>query len=314
MAKCCTVKRDTDPNLREIELVKPWKGEKVPDSMVLLEGGEFLMGTEDKDGHISDGEGPVRKTYVDSFYLDAYAVSNARYLEFIKDTGYRTDAEKYGWSFVFLPFLPEIGRKDVKQVVRETPWWGAVEGASWLHPEGPCSSIEDRMDHPVVHVSWQDAMAFCQWSGMRLPTEAEWEFAARGGTVQKKFPWGDDLNPDGEHRCNIWQGNFPHENEAEDEFLGTAPVHTFEPNGYGLYNMTGNTWEWCSDWFSPFYPREKVYRNPQGPAQGDTKIIRGGSFLCHESYCNRYRVSARTSNTIDSSTTHMGFRCAKDSR
>ncbi|MCC5800784.1 formylglycine-generating enzyme family protein [Rossellomorea vietnamensis] len=267
--------------------------------MILLTGGEFLMGTEDDERHVLDGEGPVRLTSVDPFYLDSYAVSNARFSDFIRESGYVTDAEMYGWSFAFLPFLSQEAEEAVKGVVTETPWWAAVEGSNWLHPEGPGSSIQCRMDHPVVHLSWRDAMSFCQWSGTRLPTEAEWEFAARGGLIQKKYPWGNELQPNGEHQCNIWQGTFPHENTGEDGYKSTAPVHTFKPNGYGLYHIVGNTWEWCSDWY-----------DPQGPPQRERKSLRGGSFLCHESYCNRYRVSARTSNTIDSSACHMGFRCA----
>jgi formylglycine-generating enzyme required for sulfatase activity len=169
--------------------------------------------------------------------------------------------------------------------------------------------LDGREEHPVVQVSWNDATAFARWSGRRLPTEAEWEFAARGGLVQKLYPWGDKLRPRGEHRGNIWRGDFPWNDTAEDGYAGTCPVDAFPPNGYGLYSMTGNTWEWCADWFSPESQRVSDADNPTGPATGQTRIVKGGSFLCHESYCNRYRVAARTSNTPDSSTSHMSFRC-----
>jgi formylglycine-generating enzyme required for sulfatase activity len=191
-------------------------------------------------------------------------------------------------------------------------WWRKVDGADWLHPEGPDTNIAGREKYPVTHVSWNDARAFAEWAGKRLPTEAEWEFAARGGLEQKRFAWGDELTPGGTHMCNIWQGDFPTQNTAEDGYAGTAPIDAFAPNGFGFYTITGNTWEWCSDWFSPDYHLLATRSNPVGPSGGQTKSMRGGSYLCHGSYCNRYRVAARTSNTPDSSTTNIGFRCARD--
>ncbi len=278
--------------------------------MVHIHGGSFWMGTDRDEGFSADGEGPAHKVRVRPFLLDQTAVSNEDFAAFVAETGYRTDAETLGWSFVFHLLLPDDFPPT--QAIACAPWWRKVERASWRHPEGPHSSVDDRMDHPVVHVSWNDAAAYARWAGKRLPTEAEWELAARGGLPQCTYPWGDELTPDGEHRCNIWQGEFPVTNTRDDGFLATAPVTSFPPNGFGLYNMAGNVWEWCADWFSPTYYRDCPRDDPQGPAQGTARVIRGGSYLCHASYCNRYRVAARTSNTPDSSTGHMGFRCARD--
>jgi len=254
------------------------------------------MGTDDDCGYPDDGEGPVREVELDSFWIGATAVSNEQFAEFVRQTGFVTDAERFGWSFVFAGLLPDDF--EPTRGAAHAPWWRQIFGADWRHPEGPHSNIDSRADHPVVHVSWSDAQAYCRWAGLRLPSEAEWEYAARGGLVQKRYPWGDELMPGGEHRCNIWQGEFPAKNTAEDGFLGTAPVDAFPPNGYGLYNVAGNVWEWCADSF--------------GAGAEGRKAIRGGSYLCHESYCFRYRVAARSSNTPDGSTGNMGFRCARD--
>ncbi|TVT22992.1 formylglycine-generating enzyme family protein [Amycolatopsis acidiphila] len=254
------------------------------------------MGTEDEDGFSEDREGPVREVCVDAFAIDAHAVTNARFAEFVDATGYRTEAEKFGWTYVFARFVPGELRKTSPRP-QQTPWWCGVSGAYWRAPEGPGSSVEQRWDHPAVHVSWHDAVAYCRWAGRRLPTEVEWEYAARGGLDQARYPWGDELIPGGEHRCNIWQGKFPVRNTEEDGYAGTAPVDAFEPNGFGLYNVSGNVWEWCADWFDP---------------ARSGRSMRGGSYLCHDSYCNRYRVAARTANTPDSSSGNLGFRTAAD--
>jgi len=258
------------------------------------------MGTDDPDGFPADREGPVREVHVERFGIDPVAVTNEQFAAFVRATGHATAAERFGWSFVFAGLLPDDFPPT--RAAAQAPWWRQVEGADWSHPEGPQSSLEGREDHPVVHVSWTDARSYCGWAGVRLPTEAEWEYAARGGLEQRRFPWGDELTPDGEHRCNIWQGTFPTHNTQADGWPGTAPAASFEPNGFGLHCTSGNVWEWCADWFHPDAPR--------GP--GRAKAIRGGSYLCHESYCNRYRVAARSSNTADSSTGNMGFRVAAD--
>ena len=281
-----------------------------PAGMVLLPGGEFLMGTADPEGFAADGEGPVRAVRLDSFRIDAHAVSNERFAEFVSATGHVTDAERIGWSYVFAGFLPAALRRTSPRPAR-TPWWCGVSGASWARPEGPGSGTAGREDHPAVHVSWNDAAAYARWAGKRLPTEAEWEYAARGGLEQRRYPWGDELDPDGEYRCNIWRGSFPARNTAADGYRGTAPVDAFEPNGFGLYNVSGNVWEWCADWWAARHAG-RPGANPTGPASGTAKVIRGGSYLCHSSYCNRYRVAARTANDLDASGGNTGFRCAAD--
>lgn len=310
-SSCCGASRST------IQVEKLENGQAVSiqteevslENMVYIAGGSFKMGTNDNEGFKSDGEGPVREVAVKPFYIDKYAVTNAQFAKFVEATNYRTEAEVYGWSFVFFSFLSQKTAASVQQTVAGTPWWAVVEGAYWKTPEGPDSSIRDRLDHPVVHISWNDALAYCEWSGKHLPTEAEWEYAARGGLEQKLYPWGDELTPNGQHQCNIWQGSFPSQNTAEDGYVSTAPVDTYAPNGYGLYNMAGNVWEWCADWFVKQVDQLDGAGNPPGIQSEWTKSMRGGSYLCHKSYCNRYRVAARSSNTIDSSTGNMGFRC-----
>jgi formylglycine-generating enzyme required for sulfatase activity len=283
------------------------------DGMIKLDGGAFLMGTNSTEGFPADGEGPVREVSVDPFYIDATPVTNAQFTEFARATAYRTEAVRFGWSFVFQGHIPEEQRtRLVEDTVLAAPWWCKIPGATWEHPEGPGSSIEAREEYPLTHVSWNDAVEFARWAGKRLPTEAEWEFAARGGLEQQRFPWGDELTPGGRHLCNIWQGEFPARDLAEDGFAGTSPVRAFPPNDYGLYSVSGNTWEWCADWFHPSYHLMSTRTNPAGPSLGRARVMKGGSYLCHESYCNRYRVAARTSNTPDSSTGNIGFRCVRD--
>lgn len=268
------------------------------------------MGNNDPGGDPEDGESPRHRVVLDPFQMAAHCVTNAQYATFVRATGYRTIAEHVGSSFVFGGFLPDDFSPT--RGVAAAPWWREVPAASWKQPEGEGSDIDDRMDHPVVHVSWHDAMAFCAWSGTRLPTEAEWEFAARGGRSGARFPWGDDLEPNGEHRMNVFQGSFPSHNTAEDGWAGTCPVATFPPNDFGLWEMTGNVWEWCADWFSAETYGSSPVDNPRGPGSGTRRVMRGGSYLCHESYCRRYRVDARSSNTPDSSAGNIGFRVARD--
>lgn len=283
------------------------------EGMVRLEGGEFLMGNESKEGFAADGEGPVREVTLDAFYIGSHPVTNQQFLEFVRATGYHTEAERFGWSFVFQGHIsPEQRARLVEDTVVVAPWWCKVRGADWKHPDGPDSGISQRLDHPVVQVSWRDAIEYSQWAGKRLPTEAEWEYAARGGLEQKRFPWGDELTPDGKHMCNIWQGEFPKIDLAEDGYSGPSPVNAFPANGYGLFSVAGNTWEWCWDRFHPSFHLEATRHNPAGPPDGGARVMKGGSYLCHASYCNRYRVAARTSNTPDSATTNIGFRCVRD--
>ena len=275
------------------------------------------MGNEDEEAWPDDGEGPVREVTVSPFWIDATAVTIRAFAAFVDATGHQTDADKFGWSYVHQSLVPPKLKRKLAghQRVQELEWWIGVPGASWRKPEGPGSQIKKRMDHPVTHVSWQDAAAYCRWAGKRLPTEAEWEFAARGGLERQRYVWGMELHPNGKHRCNIWQGQFPDVDTAEDGYAGTAPAKSFLANGYGLYNVAGNVWEWCADWFSPTWhaPAQPATRdNPRGPEGGTTRVMKGGSYLCHHSYCNRYRVGARTANTPDTSTGNLGFRCVRD--
>lgn len=288
----------------------PPPGRTVANEMVFLRGGTFTMGTA-KPILPPDGEGPAREVKVQDFYIDKYEVSNAEFGLFVEQTGYETEAEGFGNSFVFEQLLSDEVKDEIDQMVANAPWWLPVEGASWRHPEGRGSSVRDHLDHPVVHVSWNDAVAYCAWAGgKRLPSEAEWEYAARGGLHDRLFPWGNNPHPRGEHWMNVWQGEFPDDNTLEDGYLGTAPVDAYPPNRYGLHNMAGNVWEWTADWWTTRH-RADPQTDPTGPPSGTDKVKKGGSYLCHPRYCYRYRCAARSQNTPDSSASNLGFRCAK---
>lgn len=296
-------------------------------NMAWIPPGTFLMGSENGN---SD-ERPVHQVTVNGFWMDKTEVTNEQFAEFVRATGYVTIAEKkpnprdfpgappeslVPGSVVFTPPPGEVSLED------HYSWWKYVPGASWRHPEGPGSSIEGREKHPVVHVCWYDALAFAKWSGKRLPTEAEWEYAARGGLVEKKYGWGDEKTPGGKWMANIWQGQFPKENLASDQFAGTAPVASFAPNGYGLFDMAGNVWEWCNDWYRPDAYSRGPAKNPQGPEESidpnepgiQKKVIRGGSYLCSDLYCTGYRPSARMKSSPDTGLSHTGFRCVWDGK
>jgi formylglycine-generating enzyme required for sulfatase activity len=279
------------------------------ENMVRLEAGPFRMGSDSPESFPTDGEGPVRQVTLSAFYVSKYAVSNEQFAEFVRKAAYRTEAERFGWSFVFRNHVAEPLRG---AAMPGASWWVRVDGADWAHPEGQDSSLRGRAHHPAVHVSWNDALAYCAWAGYRLPTEAEWECAARGGLDRKTYPWGDELTPAGRHMCNIWQGRFPDVDLGEDGYTNVAPADTFEPNGFGLFNAVGNTWEWCADFFDALWHVETTRTDPVGPPSGATRVMKGGSYLCHESYCRRYRNAARTGTEPDTSTGHIGFRVARD--
>ena len=282
--------------------------------MSLIAAGAFRYGCDRHEGHPGDGEGPANIVHINAFRIDRCAVTNARFARFVAATGYVTEAERQGRSFVFAGLLPD--EFEETRGVAAAPWWRQVHAADWRHPEGPQSHLAGRGDHPVVHVSHDDALAFCAWAGKRLPTEAEWEKAARGGLEAARFPWGDEEAPGGVTRCNVWQGSFPDRNDLTDGYYGLAPVGSFAPNGNDLHDMAGNAWEWCADWFAPQRfgsgPMLAPIVAPRGPADGELRVMRGGSYLCHPSYCWRYRNAARSASTPESSTGHIGFRCVRD--
>jgi formylglycine-generating enzyme required for sulfatase activity len=275
---------------------------------VVIPSGSFRMGDSTGHGNAGDGETPVHMVKVSRFDIDSTSVTNDQFETFVADTGHRTEAESFGFSAVFHLAI-QTDASNIMGPASGTPWWAGVRGADWAHPGGPGSSIEEIGAHPVVHISWNDAVSYCDWAERRLPTEAEWERASRGGHEGETYPWGDELTTGtGAWRCNIWQGNFPEVNTVDDGWLTSAPVETFAPNEFGLWQTVGNVWEWCSDWFSPDYYSSSPLENPRGPDEGNRRVLRGGSYLCHDSYCNRYRNSARSSNTPDSSMGNAGFR------
>ena len=317
---CCSPSRDNSNDLNKVrsnDCSCDRQSNIGLENMIEVDGGFFEMGYEGNDSFKGDGEGPIRQVSIDSFYLDQTTVTNEAFSKFVEDTNYITDSEKFGWAYVFIGQLKKstVRKLNHSRKVQDVEWWVGIDGANWRKPEGPGSNIKNRMHHPVVSVSWHDALAYAQWANKRLPSEAEWEYATRWNNKNaKKFPWGDELVSGGKHRCNVWQGKFPHENKAEDGYLWTAPAKSFQRYDNQFYNLIGNVWEWCNDWFCNQWhieDSEQTRINPQGPGIGHRKVIKGGSFLCHESYCNRYRIGARTSNTPDSATTNLGFRCAK---
>jgi formylglycine-generating enzyme len=308
---CCAPGRDGGHHGERVEAAAaaPAPGAAAPrGSLAEIPAGTFEMGTDDDRGYPADGEGPVHAVDLDAYQIGIHTVTNDDFAAFVDATGYRTTAEQYGTSFVFAGLLPDDFPPT--RAVSDAPWWREVEGADWRHPKGPHSDLSARGSHPVVHVSWDDATAYCAWAGGRLPTEAEWERAARGGRERHHFPWGDDREPAGRHLMNVFQGEFPHRDTGEDGWIGTCPVGSYAPNDFGLHETTGNVWEWCADWFSPHYYRRAPRVAPTGPRYGQARVMRGGSYLCHESYCWRYRVDSRSSNSPDSSAGNVGFRLA----
>jgi len=310
-----------------------------PDGMAWIPGGEFSMGGVNPVGMSEGGHEqmndarPVHSVYVDGFYMDATEVTNAEFEKFVKATGYVTVAEKkptheefpdapleslVAGSVVFTPPAEKVSLNNYLQ------WWSYIPGADWRHPLGPGSNINGKENYPVVQVAWEDAEAYAKWAGKRLPTEAEWEFAARGGKAGNLYAWGNQLKPDGKYMANIFEGSFPNDDNAADGFKGIAPVKQFAPNAYGLYDIAGNVWEWCNDWYrSDYYETlaaKGVAKNPKGPndsydpaePNAKKKIQRGGSFLCTDEYCTRYMVGTRGKGEWRSATNHAGFRCVMD--
>ena len=312
---CCSPRRNSNENSPNA-VSSNISGGALQGTFVLVPEGEFWMGS-DRSPYLADGEGPQRQVWLPSYEISATTVSNLEFERFVSETGFITDAEIYGWSYVFEGLLKnslKSSHEDARSL--GAPWWVAVEGANWRHPFGDEREQSDSADHPVVHVSYNDSIAYCNWAGVRLPTEAEWEKAARGGLENCEFPWGNDFLVNGAYNANIWQGEFPSSNSCQDGFFGTAPVKSFQPNSFGIYNMIGNVWEWTSDSWSIHWHKKasmETRRNPKGPDKGHhQKVLKGGSYLCHDSYCFRYRNSARSRNSVDSSTGHTGIRYVRD--
>ncbi|OIH94624.1 sulfatase modifying factor 1 (C-alpha-formyglycine- generating enzyme 1) [Curtobacterium sp. MCBA15_001] len=313
-----TAPPDAEPAVQPVVAVLPGAEGGHAVEQVRVPAQTFLMGDAHGDGRWGDGETPVHAVALDAFDVDATSVTNDDFGRFVADTGFRTEAETFGYSAVFHLALA-ADQVDVLGQPPQTPWWFGVRGADWRHPGGPRSSVVGLGDHPVVHVSWNDAVAYCDWAGRALPTEAQWEAASRGGLQQARYPWGDDLGAtDGDGRAwrvNVFQGTFPTSNTLDDGHLTTAPVRSYQPNAYGVWQTVGNVWEWCSDVFDVrTYERDAAagtVTEPSGPAAATPetpRVMRGGSYLCHDSYCNRYRNAARSQNTPDSSMGNAGFR------
>lgn len=307
--------------------------------MVKIPGGTFMMGGDNNQA--SPDELPKHKVTVDGFWMDETEVTNRQFAKFVEETGYITTAEiKPDWeelkkgappgtpkppdsvlvaaSLVFIPAEQQVNLNDYSE------WWKWEKAANWKHPHGKGSDINGKEDYPVVHISYFDALAYCKWAGKRLPTEAEWEWAARGGLTNNIYPWGNEPIEQGKPKANTWNGEFPYQNNEWDKFFYAAPVKSFQPNKYGLYDMAGNVWEWCSDWYRGDYYEmvnsPEGIKNPSGPADSydpedpwsQKRVLRGGSFLCNDSYCSGFRVARRMKTTPDSGMEHLGFRCVKD--
>lgn len=308
-------------------------------NMVWIAGGSFMMGGDNQQA--SADEFPKHKVIIDGFWMDQTEVTNAQFAKFVAATGYLTTAErKPDWeqlktqvppgtpkpndsllvpaSLVFKPTEGAVPLSDYSQ------WWAWIENADWRHPQGPHSNLEGKENYPVVQVSYDDAIAYCKWAGKRLPTEAEWEYAARGGLKNNIYPWGNEPVDEGQVKANTWQGNFPYKNTLKDKFYNSAPVKSFAPNNYQLFDMAGNVWEWCADYYDRnYYSRishPEGVKNPHGPLKSNDpdepyaskRVVRGGSFLCNDSYCSGYRVARRMKTTEDSGMEHLGFRCVQD--
>lgn len=320
-----------------------FNGDTSKTGMVHIPGGEFMMGGDNNQA--GKDEYPKHKVAVDAFWMDEHEVTNAQFSKFVEATGYVTTAErKPDWEELKKQLPPGTPKPDDSQLVAASlvfsapshpvdlndysQWWAWVPGASWKHPEGPESNITGKENYPVVHVSWDDAMAYCKWAGKRLPTEAEWEFAARGGLINNIYPWGNEHINKGQPKANSWEGHFPDINTAADGYKALAPVKSFQANGYKLYDMAGNVWEWCSDWYRDDYYQTindpDGVKNPVGPSDSRDpeepyvakRVARGGSFMCNDSYCSGYRTARRMKTSPDSGMSNMGFRCvrAQDAR
>ena len=309
--RCCTPQRAAVPEAMQTAPLELSPCGSTLDSLVMLASARFTMGTDAPDGFAADGEGPSRRVTLSAFRIAPTTVTNRAFAAFVRATQYVSDAERLGSAFVFhLQLPPKLS--DSAPAPPGLPWWRVVAHACWQRPEGAGTHVHTRPDHPVVQVSWRDAQAYCNWAGGRLPTEAEWEYAARGGLEGQRYAWGDERDPANEACCNIWRGDFPNA-PASGWQASSLPAGDFAPNGFGLYNVCGNVWEWCADAFSPGYHRETNAINPH-LTQPDNALrsLRGGSFLCHDSYCNRYRVAARSANTLQSAASNISFRMAAD--